>query len=101
MFHSLFIWQVSAWLELNERLMANGRFMVNCGGIDGGSSIMDGCTDPQISSSDETWLLNPAMKALSKVFPGQVGLLLLTADIVLCFPWFLHYFMHFTMTVLP
>lgn len=74
MFHSsLFDWQVSTWLELHDRLMANGRFMVNCGGIDGGSSVMDGSTDP----SDDLWLLNPAMKALSKAFPGQVRLPLL------------------------
>jgi len=49
--------------------MANGRFMVNCGGIDG----VDGITDPENLSNDEAWLLNAAMKALSKAFPGQVS----------------------------
>ncbi|CAL0326338.1 unnamed protein product [Lupinus luteus] len=65
--------EISTWLELRERLMPNGRFMVNCGGIDGGSSVIDARTDPELLSSDETWFLNPAMKALSKAFPGQVN----------------------------
>lgn len=70
MFHnSLFAWQVSTWLELHDRLMANGRFMVNCGGIDG----VDGSTDPKKLSNDEAWLLNAAIKALLKAFPGQVS----------------------------
>ncbi|XP_029126053.1 uncharacterized protein LOC109792768 isoform X2 [Cajanus cajan] len=63
--------EVSTWLELHERLMANGRFMVNCGGSDGGPNAMDGTTDSEIPSSDESWLLNPALRALSKAFPGQ------------------------------
>ncbi|XP_072082308.1 uncharacterized protein [Arachis hypogaea] len=49
-----------------ERLMPDGRFMVNCGGIDGESS-------PESLLSDETWLLNPTLKALSKAFPGQLS----------------------------
>lgn len=49
--------------------MANGRFMVNCGGTDG----VDGSTDPKKLSNDEAWLLNAAIKALSKAFPGQVS----------------------------
>ncbi|KAG5025626.1 hypothetical protein AAZX31_08G159800 [Glycine max] len=64
--------EVSTWLELHERLMANGRFMVNCGGVGGGPSAVDGSTD-QETSSDESWLLNPALQALSKAFPGQVS----------------------------
>ena len=58
--------------------MANGLFMVNCGGVGGGPSAVDGSTD-QETSSDESWLLNPALQALSKAFPGQVMLLLLMA----------------------
>jgi len=57
--------------------MANGRFMVNCGGVGGGPSPTDGSTDPETFWSDESWLLNPAMKALSEAFPGQVMLLFL------------------------
>ena len=53
--------------------MPHGRFMVNCGGIDGETSGIEGIIDPEILSSDETWLLNPTLKALSKAFPGQVG----------------------------
>jgi hypothetical protein len=40
--------------------------MVNCGGI-GGSS------ESENLSNDEAWLLNSAIKALSKAFPGQVS----------------------------
>ncbi|GAU33262.1 hypothetical protein TSUD_279360 [Trifolium subterraneum] len=58
--------EVSTWLELHDRLMANGRFMVNCGGIDGSS-------DSNKLSNDEAWLLNSAIKALSKAFPGQLS----------------------------
>ncbi|XP_061353955.1 uncharacterized protein LOC133298641 [Gastrolobium bilobum] len=65
--------EVSTWLELHERLMTNGRFMVNCGGNDGGSSVSDGSTDPEILSNDEIWLLNPTLKALSTAFPGQLS----------------------------
>lgn len=61
--------EVSTWLELHDRLMANGRFMVNCGGIDG----VDGSTDPKKLSNDEAWLLNAAIKALLKAFPGQLS----------------------------
>ncbi|CAJ1958277.1 unnamed protein product [Sphenostylis stenocarpa] len=64
--------EVSTWLELQERLMADGRFMVNCGGVGGGPSAMDESTDPEILPS-ESWLLNPALKALSKAFPGQLS----------------------------
>lgn len=53
--------------------MANGRFMVNCGGIDVSSSVAFGSNDPESLSNDEAWLLNAAMKALSKAFPGQVS----------------------------
>lgn len=69
----LFVAQVSTWLELHDRLMANGRLMVNCGGIDEGSSVVDGSTGLDNLSNDEAWLLNSALKALSKAFPGQVS----------------------------
>ncbi|XP_027340521.1 uncharacterized protein LOC113853971 isoform X2 [Abrus precatorius] len=64
--------EVSTWLQLHERLMTNGRFMVNCGGINGGSGALDVSIYPGNFSSDESWLLNPALKALSKAFPGQL-----------------------------
>ncbi|XP_012567375.1 uncharacterized protein [Cicer arietinum] len=65
--------EVSTWLELHDRLMANGRLMVNCGGIDEGSSVVDGSTGLDNLSNDEAWLLNSALKALSKAFPGQLS----------------------------
>ncbi|XP_058727693.1 uncharacterized protein LOC131599306 [Vicia villosa] len=65
--------EVSTWLELRDRLMTNGRFMVNCGGIDVDSRVAFGSNDPKNLSNDEAWLLNAPMKALSKAFPGQVS----------------------------
>ncbi|KAF7824444.1 putative spermidine synthase [Senna tora] len=61
--------EVSTWLELHERLMPGGRFMVNCGGNDGESKA----TDAETLSSDKIWLQIPALRALSKVFPGQLN----------------------------
>ncbi|KAI5445476.1 uncharacterized protein LOC127135064 isoform X1 [Lathyrus oleraceus] len=65
--------EVSTWLELRDRLMANGRLMVNCGGIDASSSVAFASSDPGNLSNDEAWLLNAAMKALSKAFPGELS----------------------------
>ncbi|BAT93098.1 probable polyamine aminopropyl transferase [Vigna umbellata] len=65
--------EVNTWLQLEERLMANGRFMVNCGGVGGGPSARDESTHPETLWSGKSWLSNPAMKALSKAFPGQVS----------------------------
>ncbi|KAJ7982127.1 S-adenosyl-L-methionine-dependent methyltransferases superfamily protein [Quillaja saponaria] len=65
--------EVTTWLELHDQLMPNGRFMVNCGGIDGGSGLVDANVHPETSSVDITWLQNPTMKALSKAYPGQLS----------------------------
>lgn len=67
--------------------MANGRFMVNCGGIDASSSVAFASSDPGNLSNDEAWLLNAAMKALSKAFPGEVSFsfwFFIISHIVLC-----------------
>lgn len=58
--------EVAIWLELNERLMPNGRLMVNCGGADdirGGS----------INSGSAPWSQNSTIKTLFRTFPGQVS----------------------------
>ena len=68
-------WQVQTWLELNDRLMPNGRLMVNCGGIDEAADVIDGVVHPKNSSIDGTWVQNYTIKALSKAFPGKVGIL--------------------------
>ncbi|XVE98971.1 hypothetical protein REPUB_Repub03eG0155800 [Reevesia pubescens] len=61
--------EVETWLELSDRLMPNGRFMVNCGGVN--ESSMDEKLHPQ--SFDDIWLQNSTIKALAKAFPGQVN----------------------------
>uniref|UniRef100_A0A2N9H2X9 PABS domain-containing protein n=1 Tax=Fagus sylvatica TaxID=28930 RepID=A0A2N9H2X9_FAGSY len=67
--------EVKTWLEFNDRLMPNGRLMVNCGGIDEASNVIDGVVHPKNSSIDGTWVQNSTIKALSKAFPGKVGIL--------------------------
>ncbi|CAH1448861.1 unnamed protein product [Lactuca virosa] len=48
--------EVETWLEINKKLMPNGRLMVNCGG-----------------SSDAIWEKNSTINAMCKAFPGQVN----------------------------
>ncbi|KAI3754137.1 hypothetical protein L1987_53915 [Smallanthus sonchifolius] len=47
--------EVETWLEINDKLMPNGRLMVNCGGATG------------------AWEKNSTLKTLCKAFPGQVN----------------------------
>ena len=47
--------------------------MVNCGGIDCGSEVYSGNLHPTNISTDGSWIENPAMKALSEAFTGQVS----------------------------
>ncbi|XP_050278534.1 uncharacterized protein LOC126720258 isoform X3 [Quercus robur] len=65
--------EVQTWLELNDRLMPNGRLMVNCGGIDEAADVIDGVVHPKNSSIDGTWVQNFTIKALSKAFPGKLS----------------------------
>ncbi|XP_034681671.1 uncharacterized protein LOC117911414 isoform X2 [Vitis riparia] len=53
------------WLILKDKLMANGRLMVNCGGADYNSA--------QISSINGVWVKNSTLKALCRAFPGQLS----------------------------
>ncbi|XWS58864.1 hypothetical protein CRYUN_Cryun08bG0071500 [Craigia yunnanensis] len=61
--------EVETWLELSDRLMPDGRLMVNCGGVS--ESYIDGKLHHQ--SVDEIWIQNSTIKALAKAFPGQVN----------------------------
>ncbi|KAL8047412.1 hypothetical protein ABFX02_08G240200 [Erythranthe guttata] len=63
--------QAATWLELNDKLMHNGRFMVNCGAGEEGSAAMISQNDD--SSMDDTWRLNATIRALCEAFPGQVN----------------------------
>ncbi|XP_021297486.1 uncharacterized protein LOC110426565 isoform X1 [Herrania umbratica] len=60
--------EVETWLNLSDRLMPDGRLMVNCGGVS--ESSMDGKIHHQ--SVDDTWIQNSTIKALAVAFPGQV-----------------------------
>ncbi|XP_062016030.1 uncharacterized protein LOC133732483 [Rosa rugosa] len=62
--------EVTTWLELKNLLMPKGRLMVNCGGIDG-TDVNNGIVHP--NNTDDSWVYNPAIKALSEAFPGQVS----------------------------
>ncbi|XP_007028190.2 PREDICTED: uncharacterized protein LOC18598559 isoform X2 [Theobroma cacao] len=60
--------EVEIWLKLSDRLMPDGRLMVNCGGVS--ESSTDGKIHHQ--SVDDTWIQNSTIKALATAFPGQV-----------------------------
>ncbi|KAJ4842994.1 hypothetical protein Tsubulata_037861 [Turnera subulata] len=62
--------EVATWLELNKKLMPNGRLMVNCGDIDEKSHLVNGKAH---NRSADTWDKHSTIKALSKAFPGQLS----------------------------
>ncbi|GKV21845.1 hypothetical protein SLEP1_g31785 [Rubroshorea leprosula] len=53
--------EVATWLELKDRLMPKGRFMVNCGGISEASKTIDG-----------NEIQNSTIRAMAAAFPGQL-----------------------------
>ncbi|KAK3035200.1 hypothetical protein RJ639_034588, partial [Escallonia herrerae] len=57
--------EAGIWLELNDKLMPNGRLMVNCGGTS------DGSFSPGISSTDSSWEQNSTIKAMCEAFSRQ------------------------------
>ncbi|KAF5956984.1 hypothetical protein HYC85_004209 [Camellia sinensis] len=61
---------VATWLELYEKLMPNGRLMVNCGAANDGAS---NTISPEVSSIDGTWVQNSTIKALCQAFPGHLN----------------------------
>lgn len=60
--------QCGTWLEMKDKLMPNGRIMVNCGGSDVGDPVSD----------ENTWEQNSTIKALCQAFPGEVCLVLIS-----------------------
>ncbi|TXG48430.1 hypothetical protein EZV62_027724 [Acer yangbiense] len=60
--------EVETWLQLNNRLLPDGRFMVNCGGIGRESDE----TDHQ-KSMDDAWIQNSTIQTLMEAFPGKVS----------------------------
>lgn len=63
--------QCGTWLDIKDKLMPNGRIMVNCGGSDIGASVSD----------EGTWEQNYTIKALCQAFPGEVCLLIPSCSI--------------------
>lgn len=57
--------QVQTWLDLKDKLMPNGRLMVNCGA----STNINGLTYTQNSFREN----NSTLDILCKAFPGQVS----------------------------
>lgn len=58
--------EVATWLQLKDKLMPNGRLMVNCGAADNDVSLY-----PEISSNG-VWENNLSIKAMCQAFPGQL-----------------------------
>ncbi|XP_011083234.1 uncharacterized protein LOC105165798 [Sesamum indicum] len=65
--------QAATWLELYDRLMPNGRFMVNCGAGEDRLTANNAVSQHDGSSIDGTWKLNATIRALCEAFPGQVN----------------------------
>ncbi|KAL3505678.1 hypothetical protein ACH5RR_031060 [Cinchona calisaya] len=53
--------EVETWVEMKEKLMQNGRIMVNCGGVCV-EEVNKGCLD---------WEKNYALRAMKKAFDGE------------------------------
>ncbi|KAK4394270.1 hypothetical protein Sango_1897800 [Sesamum angolense] len=65
--------QAATWLELYDRLMPNGRLMVNCGAGEDSLTANNAESQHDGSSIDGTWKLNATIRALCEAFPGQVN----------------------------
>ncbi|KAL0344224.1 UNVERIFIED_CONTAM: hypothetical protein Sangu_1309800, partial [Sesamum angustifolium] len=65
--------QAATWLELYDRLMPNGRLMVNCGAGEDSLTANNAVSQHDGSSIDGTWKLNATIRALCEAFPGQVN----------------------------
>ncbi|KAL6847644.1 hypothetical protein ACP4OV_022670 [Aristida adscensionis] len=58
--------EVETWLQIEKKLMPDGRIMVNCGGADAAVSLEE-------DSSPSSWVQNPTIKALCSAFPGKLS----------------------------
>lgn len=61
--------EVSTWLELHDKLMPNGRFMVNCGAANDGAS---NSASPELLAIDRSWVQNSTIRALCQAFPTKI-----------------------------
>ncbi|KAL8139042.1 hypothetical protein V2J09_005043 [Rumex salicifolius] len=62
--------QTKTWLQLSERLMPNGRIMVNCGGSV--NALLDEIDDSLIPA-DRNWTDNYTLKTMSSAFGDQLN----------------------------
>ncbi|CAA0839292.1 S-adenosyl-L-methionine-dependent methyltransferases superfamily protein [Striga hermonthica] len=64
--------QAATWRKLHDKLMPNGRFMVNCGA---GQNRLSATYEVRHKAlpMTEAWRLNPTIRALCQAFPGQVN----------------------------
>ncbi|KAL0448260.1 UNVERIFIED_CONTAM: hypothetical protein Slati_1382400 [Sesamum latifolium] len=65
--------QAATWLELNDKLMPNGRLMVNCAAGEDRLTANNEVSQHDGSSIDDTWKLNATIRVLCEAFPGQVN----------------------------
>ncbi|KAL3637020.1 hypothetical protein CASFOL_019319 [Castilleja foliolosa] len=66
--------QAGTWLKLYDKLMPNGRLMVNCGAGEHRLSARHGVVHQRDAlSMSGTWKLNATIRALCQAFPGKVN----------------------------
>ncbi|GFP78805.1 hypothetical protein PHJA_000024000 [Phtheirospermum japonicum] len=65
--------QAGTWLELYDKLMPNGRLMVNCGAGEHMLSARHGVHQHGALSMGGIWKLNATIRALCQAFPGKVN----------------------------
>lgn len=65
--------QDATWLEIEKKLMSNGRIMVNCGGAHSELSSSGDQAAYANASPKGSWLQNSTIKALCQAFPGRLS----------------------------
>ncbi|WOL07495.1 hypothetical protein Cni_G16237 [Canna indica] len=63
--------EVSTWLNIEKKLMPEGRIMVNCGGAY--SELSESGTANTNVLSSGSWIQNSTIKALCQAFPGKLS----------------------------
>nr|XP_018680210.1 PREDICTED: uncharacterized protein LOC103982774 isoform X3 [Musa acuminata subsp. malaccensis] len=61
--------EVTTWLDIERKLMPQGRIMVNCGGA---HAEVSGSGDGT-ANMDGSWIQNSTIKALCQAFPGKLS----------------------------
>ncbi|URD96816.1 hypothetical protein MUK42_28897 [Musa troglodytarum] len=61
--------EVTTWLDIERKLMPQGRIMVNCGGA---HAEVSGSGD-RTANMNSSWIQNSTIKALCQAFPGKLS----------------------------